>query len=103
MKGIPDPKMLVDSVADGAIEIAEGPVRLAKNTADVADKFASDVKANMEDFKNRMPDDPGAIPDCLIRGVGQAIDAGIGMVEGFGNAAMDTFGAVQNQIKRVTG
>lgn len=100
---LPDPKELVDSIADGAVELAEGPVRAAKNTADVAEKFASGVKANMDDFKSRMPDDPVAIVDCAIKGAGQTVGAGIEFVEGIGNAVMETFGAVKGQIKRVTG
>lgn len=100
---MPEPKEIVDSIADGAVELAEGPVRLAKNTADVADQFAGEVKANMDDFKSRMPDDPSAIIDCTIKGVGQLVDAGFGLAEGLGNAVIDTFGAVKNQIKRVTG
>jgi len=99
---MPDPKVLVDSVADGAVELAEAPVRLAQNEAIVAERFATNVKANMDDFKSRMPDDPSAIVDCAIKGVGQTVNAGIGAVEGFGLAVMETFGAVQSQIKRVT-
>jgi len=100
---LPDPKVLIDSIADGAVEFAEAPVRLAENTAVVATVFANSVKANMEDFKKRMPDDPAAIVDCTIKGAGQTVNAGINMVEGFGKAVMDTFGAVETQIKRVTG
>ena len=102
-RNMPDPKVIVDSIADGAVELAEGPVRVAKNAAAVADKFASDVKGNMDDFKSRMPDDPSAIIDCTIKGVGQTVDAGLSAVEGVGDAIMDTFGAVKGQIKRVTG
>ena len=100
---LPDPKVLIDSIADGAVEVAEAPVRLAKNTAFVAEKFADSVKVNMDDFKTRMPDDPAAIVDCAIKGAGQTVNAGIGMLEGFGLAVMETFGAIENQIKRVTG
>ena len=98
-----DPKVLVDSIADGALEVAEGPARVAKNVAVVADNFASEVKANMDNVKTKMPDDPSVIPDAAIKAVGQTVKAGLGMVEGFGKGIMDTFEGVKKQIKRVTG
>ncbi|GAH58374.1 unnamed protein product, partial [marine sediment metagenome] len=82
---------------------AEGPARVAKNVAGIADTFASEVKANMDDVKRRMPDDPSVIPDAAIKAVGQTVKAGLGMFEGVGRGVMDTFDAVQSQIKRVTG
>ena len=100
---LPDPKALVDSVADGVIELAEGPARVATNVAGVANTFASEVKANMDDLKNRMPDDPAVIADCAVKAVGQTVKAGLSMFEGIGKGAMDTFDAVKNQIRRVTG
>ena len=101
MANLPDPKTLVDSIADGAVELAEGPARVAKNVAGVADTFASDMKASMDNFKNRMPDDPAVIPDAAIKAVGQTARAGIGMFEALGNGIMDTFSAVKAQIQRV--
>ena len=103
MQQLPDPKELVDSIADGAVEVAEGPARVAKNVASVCETFASEVKANMDDFKNRLPDDPSVIADVAIKAVGQTANAGLGMIEGFGKGIMDTFEAVKGQIKRVTG
>lgn len=100
---LPDPKELVDSVADGAVEVAELPARVAKNVASVADGFAVEVKTNMEDFKARMPDDPAVIADVAAKAVGQTVKAGLGMAEGFGKGIMDTFEAIKGQIKRVTG
>lgn len=100
---LPDPKTLVDSVADGVIELAEGPARVAQNVAGVATVFASEVKANMDNVKSRMPDDPSVIPDAAIKAVGQTVKAGLAMFEGFGKGVMDTFDAVKTQIKRVTG
>ena len=100
---MPDPKEVVDSVADGGMEIAQGPARIAKNIAGVAETYASEMESNMEDFKKRMPDDPGAIADCGVKAVGQTVKAGLGLFEGIGKGAMDTFGGVKSQIKRVTG
>lgn len=100
---MPDPKEVVDSVADGAMEIAQGPARIAENIAGVAETYASDMKSNMEDFKKRMPDDPGAIADCGVKAVGQAARVGLGIVEGAGKGIMDTFDGVKKQIQRVTG
>ena len=98
---LPDPKELVDSIADGVVEVAEGPARVAKNVASVADSFASEVKANMDDFKRRMPDDPSVIADAAVKAVGQTAKAGLGMIEGIGNGIQDTFKAVKGQIERV--
>lgn len=103
VKGFPDPKTIVDSIADGAVELAEGPARVAGNIASVANTFAAEVKANMDEVKNRMPDDLSVIPDALIKAAGQTVRAGIGIPEGFGKGIMDTFDAIKNQIRRVTG
>lgn len=100
---LPDPKTLVDSIADGVIEAAEGPARVAANVARVADTFASEMKANMDSVKERMPDDPSVLPDAAIKAVGQTVKAGLGMFDGLGRGIMDTFNAVESQIKRVTG
>lgn len=100
---LPDPKTIVDSVADGVIEAAEGPVRIAKNVAVVADTYATDVKANMEDVKRRMPDDPAVLADAAVKAIGQTAKAGLGLVEGVGKGIMDTFEGVKTQINRVTG
>lgn len=100
---IPDPKTLADSIADGVIEAAKGPARVAKNVASVADTFAGEVESNMDNVKTRMPDDPSVIPDAALKAVGQIANAGLGIFEGIGKGVMDTFEAVKNQIKRVTG
>jgi len=100
---LPDPKVVVDSMADGVMELAEGPARVAKNVAAVAEGYASEVKANMEDVKARMPDDPSVIADAAVKAVGQTVKAGLGMAEGIGKGVMETFEGVQSQIKRVSG
>ncbi len=100
---LPDPKTIVDSVADGVIEAAEGPVRIAKNVAVVAETFATDVKTNMEDVKRRMPDDPAVLADAGVKAIGQTTKAGLAMVEAVGQGIMDTFAGVKAQINRVTG
>lgn len=103
MPKMPDPKMIVDSIGDGAVELAEAPVRAAENTANAARNFASNVKSNMEDFKKRMPSDLSAIPDCAMKAASHTFSDGIGFFEGFGNAARDTINGVKSQIRRVTG
>ena len=103
MKELPDPKTLVDSVLDGAVELAEGPARVATNVAGVCETFASEVKANMDSVKTSLPDDLSVIPNSAVKAVGQTVNAGLGVFEGIGKGIMDTFEAVKNQIKRVTG
>lgn len=103
MRQLPDPKELVDSVADGAVEIAEGPARVAMNLASVCQDFASGMKTNMDNLKSRLPDDPSVIADAGIKAVGETVQAGIGIFEGIGKGVLDTVSAVKNQIRRVTG
>ena len=103
MKQLPDPKTLVDSIADGVVEVAEGPARIAINVASVAQTFAGEMKANMDSVKTSLPDDPSVIPDAAVKAVGQTVNAGLGIVEGIGKGVMDTFDAVKSQIRRVTG
>lgn len=100
---LPDPKELVDSVADGAVEVIKGPAKVADNIAAVANTYAREMHANLDEVQKRMPDDPAVIADFAIKTVGQTVKAGIGLFEGIGKGAMDTFGGVQTQIKRVTG
>jgi len=101
MQQLPDPKTLVDSLADGVVEVAEGPARVAKNVASVAETFASEMKSNMDNVKTRLPDDPSVIADAAVKAVGQTAKAGLGMIEGVGKGIMDTFEAVKGQIERV--
>ena len=103
MGTMPDPKTVVDSVADGALEIAEVVPRVAENVAGVCTTFASEVLGNMDTVKSRLPDDPAILPDVAIKAVGQTVHAGIGIVEGIGNGIMDSIAGVKNQIRRVTG
>jgi hypothetical protein len=103
MGKLPELKTIIDSIGDGAVEVAEAPVRAAENTADTAKSFADHVKANMDDFKKRMPNDLSAIPDCAMRAVGHTVSDGISLFEGLGKALHDTLDGVKNQIKRVTG
>ena len=103
MRDLPDLKEVVDSVADGAMELVEGPARVAENVASVCQNFASGVKSNIDSVKRGLPDDPSVIPDAAIKAVGQTVQAGIGVLEGVGRGIMDTFTAIQNQIRRVTG
>ncbi|MBA7714946.1 hypothetical protein ES703_123979 [subsurface metagenome] len=101
MQQLPDPKTVVDSIADGVVEAAEGPVRVAKNVAGVAETFASDVKSNMDNVKARLPDNPSVIPEAAIKAVGQTAKAGLGIIEGIGDGIQETFKAVKGQIERV--
>ena len=101
MQQLPDPKTLVDSIADGVVEVAEGPVRVAKNVAGVCESFASEVKSNMDNVKAQLPDDPSVIADAAVKAVGQTAKAGLGVIDGVGRGIMDTFEAVKGQIERV--
>lgn len=103
MVKLPDPKEVVDSVADGGVELLKGPTRVADNLAAVANTYAKEMHANLDDVQKRMPDDPAVIADFAVKTVGQTVKAGIGLFQGIGKGAMETFEGVQGQIKRVTG
>ena len=103
MVKLPDPKELVDSVADGAAEVLKGPARIADNIAAVANTYAKEMHTNVDDVQKRMPDDPSVIADFALKTVGQTAKAGLGMAEGFGKGIMDTFAGIKSQIQRVTG
>ena len=101
MQQLPDPKTLVDSIADGVVEVAEGLPRVAKNVAGVAETFATEVKSNMDNVKTQLPDNPSVLADAAVKAVGQTAKAGLGMIDGIGRGIMDTFEAVKGQIERV--
>ena len=98
---MPDPKEVVDSIVDGAIEIAEAPVRVADNIARVAGTFSSEVKANMDTIKSKLPDSPEALPEVAITAARQTLKAGIGLFKGIGQGLEETVEAVENQIGRI--
>ena len=98
-----NPKTLIDSIADGVIEVAEGPVRVANNLARVAESFSASVKTNMDEVKAKMPDDPMVIPRVIIRGIGQTGHTGIDAVQALTNALNETAEGVKSQIRRGTG
>lgn len=99
---LPDPKEIVSSVVNGGIELAEGPVKIAEGVADVAKAFATGARANLDKAKGIL-DDPSVIPDIAMKGVGQTVQAGLGLFEAVGGGVMSTVDAVKNQIRRVAG
>jgi len=103
MRKLPDPKELVDSVADGGVEVLKGPARVADNVAAVANTYAKEMHTNLDEVQKRMPDDPAVIADFAVKTVGQTVNAGLGLFEGAGRGIMDTLVGVKSQIKRVTG
>lgn len=102
MPELKDPKVIVDSVVDGAVGAAQFFPRAAENIAKVADAYAVSANKNINDFKAKMPDEPAVVPRLLLSVVGETIGAGIGMVEAIINAGAETAKDVKSQIKRVT-
>jgi len=100
---MPDPKILVDSVADGAVEVVEVVPRVAENCAIVCTAFAASMKGNMDSVKSHLPDNPGILPDIAVKAVGETVMAGVGLVQGLGKGIMDSLGGVQDQIRRGVG
>jgi len=100
---MPDPKILVDSVADGALEVVEVVPRVAENCAIVGTIFAASMKSNIDSVKGHMPDNPGVLPDLAVKAVGETVIAGVGLIQGLGKGIMDSLGGVQDQIRRGVG
>lgn len=103
MKGLTDPKELVDSVVEGVIGAAQFFPRAAENVAKVADAYAVSTNKNINDFKAQMPEEPAVIPRLVGSVLGQTVGAGFGMLEAVGNAVMDTAKDIKSQISRGTG
>ena len=98
-----DPKVVVDSVVDGAVGAAQFFPRAAENVAKVATVYAASANKNLNELKAKMPEDPTVVPQLLLGFIGETVGAGIGMVEAIVIAGSDTAKDVKSQIARVTG
>jgi len=103
MQQLPDPKVLVDSVADGVVGAIQIFPRVAENVAGIAHSYASSVNRNIDAFKASMPDEPAAVPRLLGNVVGETIGSFVGLFEAVIRAGSDTAADIKSQIRRGTG
>lgn len=98
-----DPKVLVDSVADGAISVVETIPNIAEKIAANATDYAAAVKRDLEDIKASMPDKPEVIPRVAFGIIGQTVGAGLGMFGAIAAGVKESIDEIKAQTKRVTG
>ena len=102
MKGIKDPKEVVDSVGDGVVGAAQFLPRSAENIAGVAQAYAGSINRSIDDFKAKMPDEPAVIPRMLGSIVGETLGGVVGFVEAVVKAGSTTAADIKSQIERGT-
>lgn len=98
---LPDPKTIVDSIGDGAIEILETVSRVAEKEGGVMTSYAGTLKACAEDIKRRTPDDPSVFIDATIKAVGATVKAVVGTGEALVGGIDETAKGLKSQIERV--
>ena len=103
MKGLKDPKEIVDSIGDGVVGAVQIFPRVAENIAGVAQAYANSVNRSIDDFKAKMPDEPAVIPRMLGSIAGETVGVAIGLVEAIVRAGSTTAADIKSQIKRGTG
>jgi|GEM_PF-3493105 len=103
MPKFPDPKELVDSVADGVVGAVQFLPRAAENVAGIAHGYASSVNRNLDSFKASMPEEPAAIPRLLGCIAGETLGSFVGLFEAIIGAGSATVNDIRSQIRRGTG
>jgi len=98
---LPDPKAVVDSIADGASELITFIPRAAKNIAENRAAAAADLKEIGRSVQDGLPDNPGILPEAAVKLAGSIVKRGIGLVEGVVSSADETAKGVKSQIDRV--
>ncbi len=103
MKGLKDPKELVDSVVQGGIGALQFFPRVAENIAGVANAYAGSVNRNLGEFRAKMPEEPAVLPRAAGMVVGETVGSFIGLFEAVVHAGTATAADIKSQIKRGTG
>jgi len=98
---LPDPKEVVDSIGDGAVEVLQIGSRLAEKQSKVMGTLGTQLKSIGDDIKAKMPDDPSVLPASAMKAGGAVLSAIIGTGESFVSAIDETAKGVKGQIDRV--
>lgn len=101
MNGLPDPKEIVDSMADGACTVLSVGPKLMNNCATSVADWAKNVDSDFANLRNDMPDKPEALPDTILKLTGHTVNGAFSTFEGAGRAVLDTCDGVRKQINRV--
>jgi hypothetical protein len=98
---LPEPKVILDSIGDGAVELLQTGSRLLDKQAAVIGSYAGSLKSCAEDIKRRTPDDPSVFLDAAVRTAGATIKAIVGTGEAVVGGIDETARGVKSQIERV--
>lgn len=101
MPELKDPKVIVDSIGDGLVEVLQAGSRLAEKQGAVLGTLGSQLKSVGDDIKAKMPDDPSVLPMSALKAGGAVLSAIIGTGESFVGAIDETAKGVKSQIDRV--
>lgn len=99
--GLPDPKQIIDSVGDGAVEVVEIGARLAEKLGSNLNAYGSRLKSIGDEIKSGTPDRPEVLPGAVIKAAGATVSAVVGTIGGFISAADETAKGLKSQIDRV--
>jgi hypothetical protein len=97
----PDPKVVVDSVADGACEVLTFGPRMIDRAGQNASTFGKNITGDLTNLRQQMPDRLEVIPDTAAKVVGHCVDGVLGGVEGIVGAVGDTASGIKAQVHRV--
>jgi len=100
MERVPEPKTLVDSVLDGAVELIGFYPRTASKLGSVLTDYANNVNRELDDIKARTPDRPEVIAKAVVGIVVHTARAGIGSIKAVAEAGKETVDAVESQVRR---
>jgi len=97
----PDPKVVVDSIGDGALTVVNTLPDAGKRLLNVGADYAGQIESDISAIKSGLPDNPGVIVDTGVKLIGQTVSAGIGGVEALAASFLNTLNGVKTEIGRV--
>ena len=98
---LPDPKTVIDSIGDGAVELLQTGSRIGEKQSAVLATYASALKGVAEDIKAKMPDDPSVLPNAAIKTIASTFKAAVGTGESIVGGIDETVKGLKSQIDRV--
>lgn len=98
---LPDPKTLVDSIGDGALEVLKIVPTFAEKEARVSAQYAADIKGDIDRVQSALPDDPSALVGTVVSVLGHTAKAAISAIGAAFESADETFEGIKKQVSRV--
>lgn len=96
-----DPKVIIDSIGDGAVEVLQIGSRVCEKQSAVMGTLGTQLNSIGENIKGKMPDDPSVLPTSALRAGGALLSAFIGTGESLVAAIDETAKGLKSQIDRV--